>query len=145
MKQPWTAWTLILLLIVLIASCESKNQRAREAIEAVEASCQQAKEHGGIDVALGRQLGAKVAVEELNYEDQSPYRDRLNEAWKPCADYTTHKVVEHILKPKGRPLTQQEISRLTLQETIRIEAAYDFLEKHARMKSRTDLYPYPDD
>jgi predicted ATPase len=135
--QPRTVLTLVPLLVVLIVSCESKRQRAREAIEAVEASCQRAKEHGGIDAALAGQMSAKVAVEELDYEAQPPYRDRLNEAWKPCADYTTRKVVEDALKPKGRPLTHKE--------EIKKEAAYEFLEEHARKRSRTDLYPYPDD
>ena len=94
---------------------------------------------------MGRQYGAKGAVEKLDYEDQPPYRAALNEAWEPCADYTTHEVVKHDLEPKGHAVTPQEMKHLTRQERIKMEAALEFLDEHAKKRSRTDLCPYPDD
>ena len=146
MKKTWVALAAVAVLALLAvlrttgalpSLFKSKKQRAREAIEGVQASCMRAVEHGGIDVALGRQYEAKAAVEALDYEDQPPYRERLNGAWKPCADYNARQTVGDILKPKGRPLTHDE--------EIRREAALEFLEEHAKRRSSTDLYPYPDD
>jgi hypothetical protein len=146
MKKSWPALAAVLVLALLAvlwttgalpSLLKTKKQRAREAIEAVEVSCTRAAEGGGIDVALDRQYQAKTVIEALDYEDQPPYRERLNEAWKPCADYWARQTVRDILEPKARPLSRDEL--------IAREAALEFLENHAKKRSRADLYPYPDD
>lgn len=133
---------LALITGVVLPGCSWKENRARRAIESMAEACSHAEEHGGTDVAVRRQYAAKEAVDALGYSEQDVFRQRANEAWRPCADWQVEALVKKELGVKSLATPPRH---MTHDQRLKWQAAFDYIERQKSQRSWLQGYPYPAD